>query len=128
MDKDIYCDTLVIKHHLNTSTCQKVDSNRDKLTFNNLKFLIKKRESCLIKNELKGILNSNWNLSTFYLLLKMHLSQKIIEKVNKNNNICVKMKSPEDLKKRPIVYGSNSLPQGISDLLEKILTPSCFMF
>ena len=37
MDKDYYCNTLVMKHHLNTSTYQKVDSNSDKRVFNNLK-------------------------------------------------------------------------------------------
>ena len=32
---------LVMKHHLNTRTYEKVDSNNDKRGFNNLKFLIK---------------------------------------------------------------------------------------
>ena len=41
MNKDYYCNTLVMKQHLNTCTYQKVDSNNDKLVFNNLKFLIK---------------------------------------------------------------------------------------
>ena len=44
MDKDYYCDTLVMKDHLSTSTYQKVDSNSDKHVFNNLKLLIKKHE------------------------------------------------------------------------------------
>ena len=41
MDK-YNCDTLVMKHHLNTSTYQKVDSNSDKRVVNILKLLIKK--------------------------------------------------------------------------------------
>ena len=49
-----------MKHHLNTSTYQKVDSNSNKPVFNNLKFLIKNHESCLTKDEMKYILNSNW--------------------------------------------------------------------
>ena len=40
MDKDHYCNALVMKHHLNTSTCQKV-VNSDKRVLNNLKFVIK---------------------------------------------------------------------------------------
>ena len=60
MDKDCYCDTLIVKDHLNASTYQKVDSNGDKRVFNNLKLIIKKLESCLTKNEMKYILNSNW--------------------------------------------------------------------
>ena len=49
MDKDYYCNKLVIKHHISTGTYQKVDSNSDKRVFNNLKLLIKKQESCLTK-------------------------------------------------------------------------------
>ena len=41
LNKDYYCNTLVMKQHLNTCTYQKVDSNNDKRVFNNLKFLIK---------------------------------------------------------------------------------------
>ena len=41
MEKDYYCNILVMKHHLNTSTYQKIDSNRNKRIFNNLKFLVK---------------------------------------------------------------------------------------
>ena len=58
MEKDYHCDTLEMKRNLNTSTYQKVDSNNDKRLFNNLKFLIKKHQSCLTKNEMKYILNS----------------------------------------------------------------------
>ena len=42
MHKDHYCNTLVTKHHLNTSAYDKVDSNSDKQVFYNLKFLRKK--------------------------------------------------------------------------------------
>ena len=58
MEKDYHCDTLEMKRNLNTSTYQKVDSNNDKRLFNNLKFLIKKHQFCLTKNEMKYILNS----------------------------------------------------------------------
>ena len=40
MDKDHYCNALVMKHHLNISTYQKV-INSDKRVLNNLKFVIK---------------------------------------------------------------------------------------
>ena len=60
MDKDYYCDTVVVKHHLNTNTYQEVDSNSDKRVFNDLKLIIKKHECCLTMNEMKYILNGNW--------------------------------------------------------------------
>ena len=41
MEKDYYFNILVMKHHLNTSTYQKIDSNSNKRIFNNLKFLVK---------------------------------------------------------------------------------------
>ena len=65
MDKDSYCNTLVMKHHINTITYQQVDLNSDKRVFNNLKLLIKKYKSCLTKSETKYILDSNWTSSVF---------------------------------------------------------------
>ena len=53
----------------------------------------------------------------------MHKSKKIIEEISESHNICLNMQPPEDLKGRPIVGGPNSPTQGISALLEKILTP-----
>lgn len=41
IDEDQDCDTLVMKHHTNTGTCQRLDPNSDKSVFNNLKFLTK---------------------------------------------------------------------------------------
>ena len=80
MAKDCYCDTRILKHHLNTSTYQKLDSNRDHCVFSNLKLLIKKYKSCLTNNEMKYILNSNWKSSNFYVSPKVHKSKNIIKK------------------------------------------------
>ena len=77
---------------------------------------------------MKYILNSNWKSSNFYLLPKIHDFTKIVEEINENQHICLNTQPPEDLKGRPIVGGPNSPTQGVSGLLEKILTPivSCF--
>ena len=64
---------------------------------------------------MKYILNSNWKSSSF--------SKKIIEETNKSHNICLNMQPAEGLKGRPLVGGPNSSTQGISGLVEKILTP-----
>ena len=71
---------------------------------------------------MKYILNSNWKSSKFYALPKIHKSKKIIEEINESHNICLNMRPPEDLKGRPIVGGPNSPTQGISGLLQKLLT------
>ena len=125
VDKYYYCNTLVIKQRLNTSAYQKVDSNSDKRAFSNLRFLTKKHESCLAKDGMKDILNSNWKSSNFYVLPKVHKkSKKILEEIIESNNICVNMQPPEDLKGRPIAGGPNSPTQRISGFLGKILTPT----
>ena len=72
---------------------------------------------------MKYILNSNWKSSNFYELSKVHKSKKIIEEINESNNICLNMQPPDNLKRRSIVRGPTSPTQGISGLLEKILTP-----
>ena len=71
---------------------------------------------------MKYILNGNWKSLNFYVLPKVHKSKKIIEEINETNNICLNMQPPEDLKKKSIIGGPNSPPQGISSLLEKIST------
>ena len=60
--------------------------------------------------------------SNFYILPKVHKSKKIIEEISESNNICVNMQPPEDLKGIPIAGGPYSPTEGISGLLEKILT------
>ena len=72
---------------------------------------------------MKYISNSNWKSSNFYVLSNINKSKKIIQEINESNNICLNMQLPEDLKGRPIVGGPNSPTQGISGLVEKILTP-----
>ena len=73
---------------------------------------------------MKYIFNGNWKSLDFYVLPKVHKSKKIIEEINESNNSCVNMQPPEDLKGRLIVCGPTSPTEGISGLLEKILTPN----
>ena len=56
-------------------------------------------------------------LDTFHVVPK-----NIIEEINERNNICLNMQPPEDLKGGPIVGSPNFPTQGITGLLEKILT------
>ena len=53
---------------------------------------------------------------------KVYKSKKITKETNQNNNICVNMQPPENLKRTSIVGGPNSPTQAIRGLLEKILT------
>ena len=47
---------------------------------------------------MRHTLNSNWTSSNFYVLPKVHKSKKIVEEINKSDNICVNMQPPVDLK------------------------------
>ena len=61
--------------------------------------------------------------SSSYLFPKVHKSKKIIEKINESSNICTNMQVPKDMKVKRIIDGSNSSTEGISGLLEKLLSP-----
>ena len=61
--------------------------------------------------------------SSSYVFPKVHKSKKIIEKINESSNICTNMQLPEDMKVKRIIGGSNSSTEGISGLLEKLLSP-----
>ena len=72
---------------------------------------------------MKYILSSKWKSSNFYVLIKVHKSKKTIGEINESHNIFLIIQPPEDLKGRPVEGGSNYPTQGISGLLNKILTP-----
>ena len=54
---------------------------------------------------------------------KIHKNSAIIEKVNNTDSTYLQMDTPQDLKGRPIIAGSNSPTNRLSELLEKLITP-----
>ena len=91
---------LSLKHHLNTNRYQKVDTNGDKNVSNKFKSLIKNHKSCLTESDTKNILKNNWKSSSFYVLPKVLKSKKIIDEINKYNDICVNMEPRKFLEGR----------------------------
>ena len=69
------------------------------------------------------ILRKDWSESNFYILPKIHKSKEILKKIQENPSEYVQMQMPDDLKGRPINGDVNSVTQGLSKLLEKILKP-----
>ena len=88
-----------------------------------MKKLCKKYETCLTKNEMKVILNEDWEDGKFYVLPKIEKCTEIIDEIKAKNSAYIHMKMPESLTGHPIVGGTKPVTQGASKLLEKILTP-----
>lgn len=124
MTKEFYRDRLVMEGHLTTSSYKKVNENCDKIVFSKIKDHIQNYKEILTKNEIDYITNFKWESSNFYVLPKVHKSDKIIEIVKKSNSDYIEFETPpDDFKGRPIVAGVNSPTQRLSALLEKLLTP-----
>ena len=123
IDKDFYRDKLVLQDHLLQPTYKRVDEKEAKRVPSNMKKLLEKHEKCLTAKELKYITDFEWTHSNFYVLPKIHKNKVIIDKVNNTNEVYLHMETPPDLKARPIIAGTNSPTNRLSELLEKILTP-----
>ena len=123
MDKDEYCEKLVLKEHLETSTYKLSTSNINKTVSTNLKNLIMKHGACLTKTEMKYVLDDDWTDAHFYFLPKITKSGEIVSEMRNNNQEYVEMKMPETLKSRPICGVPNAVTQGASKRLNEILSP-----
>ena len=123
MDTDFYRDKLVLSDHLETATYSIAPLDADKKVYKDVTKLVDKYKTCFTSKEINFILNDDWNSSNFYVLPKIHKSQKIIDKFRESNTDYVQMPVPEDLKGRPITAGPNSPTRGLCELLEKILSP-----
>ena len=127
MDKEEYKEQLVLNCHLNTPSYEEVDCDSDKKVYKNLKQLCEKYQQCMTKSEKKTVLNEDWCTSRFYVLPKINKSKAVLQKVKSTaEEECIQMPMPDDLTSRPIVSGPKSVTKGLSQLLEKILTPLVF--
>ena len=123
MDKQSYRDKLVLEGHLNTCTYERASGDSNKKVFGMLTKLCKKYPGCLTKSEKKVVLNEDWKESSFYVLPKVHKSSTISRVINEERSEYIHMDFPSDLKSRPINGDVKSVTQGLSKIIEKILTP-----
>ena len=123
LDTEFYRDKLVLADHLNTDTYSIAPANADKKVFKDLKTLMKKYEKCFTNKEMDYILNEDWKSSNFYVLPKIHKNSRIKDKFKNCNSEYVHMDVPNDLKGRPITAGPCSPTRGLSELLERLLSP-----
>ena len=123
LDTPFYRDKLVLSDHLNTDTYSIAPLKADQKVHNKLTKLIEKHKNCLTKKEADYIVKREWQSSNFYVLPKIHKSKEIIDKFKQTNTEYVEMTVPGDLKGRPITAGPKAPTRGLSELLEKILSP-----
>ena len=123
MDSEFYRDKLVLQDHLLTPTYVQVEEKEAKRVASSMEKLLVEHKKCLTRKEFKYMTDFSWTHSNFYVLPKIHKNSAIIEKVNNTDNAYLKMDTPGDLKGRPIISGSNSPTNRLSELLEKLLTP-----
>ena len=123
MDTEFYRDKLALQDHLLQQTYRKVKESETIRVKRNMNELLNKHKHCLTSKEMKYITDFEWHHSNFYVLPKIHKNKTIIEKVNETDNVYLHMETPMDLKARPIISGTNSHTNRLSEILEKILTP-----
>ena len=123
MDSEFYRDKLVLHDHLLTPTYKQVEEKEAKRVASSMEKLLVEHKDCLTRKEFKYITDFSWTHSNFYVLPKIHKNSAIIEKVNNTDSTYLQMDTPQDLKGRPIIAGSNSPTNRLSELLEKLLTP-----
>ena len=123
MDKEEYKNKLILEGHLNTPTYERSDAEANERVYKDLIKLCDKYELCLTPAERKVILKEDWSESNFYVLPKIHKSKEILKRIQAEPSDHIKMTMPNDLKGRPINGDVNSVTNGLSKLLEKILKP-----
>ena len=100
-----------------------MQSDIDSKVYKELHKFCTKYSTCLTESERKVILDDDWKESNFYVLPKISKCKTILEEIERQQELYIKMPMPNDLTSRPIVSGPKSVTKGISKLLEKILTP-----
>ena len=123
LERSDYEQKLVLNDHLLTPTYEKAPDDSNEKVYKNLKKLCMKHEKCITNSEKKVILKEDWSESQFYVLPKIHKSNEILQHVAQMSEEYVQLPFPQDLKGRPINGDVNSVTQGLSKLMDKILNP-----
>ena len=88
-------------------TYQITKNNCDKKVMEKLSEFSKKHEKVLTGKESKFLTKFRFKTSNFYGLPKIHKSKKIMAAIEEQNQQCINLVRPDDLKLRPIVAGPN---------------------
>ena len=121
MDKSYYRDYLVIHGYFDSNVYQDVPLESDKNVFQKLKYLVKKVQSKLTKNEVDYLTNFKWQSQNIYCTPKVHQCKAIQEAIAPSTYDYIEVFQPEDLKARPIISGAESPTQRLSCYIKNLL-------
>lgn len=124
MDKEYYQHK--IQEQLgDTNSYRELNENIDRKTMRSINQLISKFPECTTEKEEDFLRNFDVKSSNFYGLPKVHKSEEIKTAITEQNSAYIELKSPEDLKFRPIVAGPQCPTHRLSNFLDIILKPIC---
>ncbi len=106
-----------------TETYSELDENMDRQVINKIKKLTEEYDNCLTDKEKDYLTKFDYKTSQFYGLPKIHKSKLIIEAIKEQNNECIQLLNPGDLKFRPIVAGPVNPTHRLSHLMDLLLQP-----
>ena len=124
LDADYY--VTMVQNMLNDQqSYQEVDATRNSDAQKNLNSYVWKYEDKeeITEQEADFLLKFNVKHSNFYGLPKVHKSAEIMNAIREQKSECVEVKSPKDLKFRPIVGGPQCLTHRLSNYLDILLKP-----
>ena len=107
----------------NRNNYEELERNKDDDLMTHIQKFIKKHEPELTKKEMKYLNNFNFKTSNFYGLPKIHKSEEIKKAIANQQLKVVTVKSPADLKLRPIIAGTICPTHRLSHFLDKLLQP-----
>lgn len=119
MDKEFYASK--IQELLQDQNTYKVIENEDRKTTLKIKKLVNKYSHCLKEEEKDFLLRFDSKGSNLYGLPKIHKSKLIKEAIESQNADQIIIKSPDDLKFRPIVAGPVCPTSRLSQLIDCII-------
>ncbi|CAC5382133.1 unnamed protein product [Mytilus coruscus] len=123
MDRIYYRDK--IQEQLNDKQYyRELNDNMDKKTKRNINKLISKFPHCTTDKEVVYLTKFEVKTNNFYGLPKIHKSKEIETAVQQQNCAYIEIKSPKDLKFRPIVAGPQCPTHRLSHFIDLILKPS----
>lgn len=122
MDRTFYAEKI---HQMldDSSTYTRIKDDQISPTINKIKHLIKRYPNVLTEKEVDYLTNFEIKGSNLYGLPKVHKSSLINEFLKTSNSEYVEIKSPEDLKFRPIVAGPVCPTSRLSHIIDLIIKP-----
>ena len=123
MERSYYKQKLILGDHLETATYERVSNDIDHDVIQKQNNLLEEHQACFTKNEKAYISNHVWKTSNFYINPKISKCREISDRIQRCEDVYLKMSPPDSLKGRPIIAGPASPIKPLSKLMDKLLSP-----